>query len=48
MVWMTKLFKGSRQFIFIDLSLACGVHPVMATLGLFTYASDPVVTNDAG
>jgi hypothetical protein len=46
--WLTKLLEGSRKFIFIDLSLACGFHPVMGALGLLAYASDPVVTNDAG
>jgi hypothetical protein len=45
---ITKRSKGSRQFIYAGLSLACGSHPVMGALGLFAYASDPVVTNDAG
>ena len=46
--WLTKLFEGSRKFIFIGLSLACGFQSVLGALGLYAYASDPVVTNNAG
>lgn len=47
-LWITKLYRGFVLLIFISLSLACGVHSVVGTLGLFGYASDPAVTSDAG
>ena len=46
--WLTKLFKGSRKFIFIDLSLACGFHSVMGCPWAFRLRFHLIVTNDAG